>query len=441
MSLDRRFLMCALAALALLAGASSAIAKSHASHGARITGVVVSINAGRHTLKLRVSAATSSRRATARAAAAGSRIVTVAFGDASVSGPGGAVVVGDDVTVTTAGPAGQSTVAASIAVIGQPNGGDAGKGAALAGEVTAVDPSAQTLTMQVDSTDAQGGSQPATVAVSVSSTTVLGLADTGGDGKITIADIAVGDHIVVFTQDATASPIVAVGILDSGHGGGDHQGGGDPPAPAPAPTPPVVAPTPVYDAFAGTVAGIGDGSVRVTVSGDGPLGGETVTVAVNSSTRYKGATTNEQSFTFSDIQVGDQVRVYATTLDPQDLVAVFIGDGQSDGQGSTGASGPPAPTPPAPSPPSSTPVRFGGVVTAVRGDGLTVTALNGPLEGQSVIVSVPSTASFQADPVTHAGTSLATISLGDAVEIYTHSESSSPVVAVGVSDDGVYTAA
>ena len=417
--------MCALTALALLAGASSAIAKGHTSHGARITGVVVSINDRHHTLKLRVSAARSSQRATARAAAAGPRLVTVAFGDASVSGPEGAVAVGDDVSVTAAGSAGQTTVAASISVIGQPNGGDAGKGAALAGEVTAVDPSAQTLTIRVDSTDAQGGSQPSTVVVAVSSTTVIAVGDTDGGGEITIAGIAVGDHVVVFTQDVTAIPIAAVGILDSGQSGGDHQGGGDSPTPAPAP--PVVAPTPVYDAFAGTVAGIGDGSVRVSVSGDGPLGGETVTVAVNSSTSYKGTTTNEQSFTFSDIKVGDQVRVYTTTLDPQDLVAVFIGDGQSDGSGATGGSGPPAPTPPAPSPPSSTPVRFGGVVTAVRGDGLTLTALNGPLVGQSVIVSVPSTASFQADPATQAGTSLATISVGDAVEIYTNSESSSPV--------------
>ena len=72
-----------------------------------------------------------------------------------------------------------------------------------------------------------------------------------------------------------------------------------------------------------------------------------------------------------------------------------------------------------------------------RGDGLTVMVTSGgPLSGQSVVVSVPSTASLQGASGAGGGPeSLANIAVGDAVEIFTHSESTSPVVAVGVRDD------
>src|SRR5579859_7101641 len=52
--LNRRFLTCCATVLALLIGSSSAFAKTHAAHNTRISGVVVSINAKRHTLKLRI---------------------------------------------------------------------------------------------------------------------------------------------------------------------------------------------------------------------------------------------------------------------------------------------------------------------------------------------------------------------------------------------------
>ena len=130
MLLNRRFLTCGATVLALLIGSSSAVAATHAAHTTRISGVIVSINATRHTLKLRVTHGTKHRKAgPARTASAGdSRGILVSFGDATVHGPNGAVAVGDDVTVTTTGPVGQSAVASSIDVIGQPNGGDRRQG-------------------------------------------------------------------------------------------------------------------------------------------------------------------------------------------------------------------------------------------------------------------------------------------------------------------------
>ena len=512
MSLDRRFLTCAVAVLALFTGASSAIANSHAKHSSRISGVVLSINAKRHTLKLRVTHAAHHPKAAAHAASSGGGpAVQVAFGDDTVTGPDGAVAVGDDVTVTTNGAAGPTTVAASIDVIGQPSGGDSGRGAAVPGRVTGVDPAGGTLTLAVTSTDGQGQAQAGSIIVTVSATTIFAVGDANGDGSVTLADISVGDHVVVFTEDATADPIAAVGVLDASRPGGNHQGDGEsrvPPTPIPGsvagvdpaamtlllkvtagplagqtitvdagpktsfggpdgegghfglsdinPADSVVVYTPnptakplvaagivdqtasggthttvlPYNTFNGTVAGKGTSSLDVTVAGDGPLAGQTVTVDVNSSTHFKGVTTDGTAFTFDDVAVGDQVRVYTTTLNPAALVAVAIGDGPSAGGGSS-------PT----SPPETAPAtqRFGAVVTAVRGDGLTVTVLSsGPLQGHSVIVSVPPSASFKPDPQTGAGKTLATISVGDAVEIYTTSETSSPIVAVGVIDDGVY---
>ena len=65
-----------------------------------------------------------------RASAAGAdNTIVVSFGSATVSGSDGAVAVGDHVKVTC-GPRGSRHRASAIQVIGQPNGGDAGKGAA-----------------------------------------------------------------------------------------------------------------------------------------------------------------------------------------------------------------------------------------------------------------------------------------------------------------------
>ncbi|HXR29103.1 MAG TPA: DUF5666 domain-containing protein, partial [Solirubrobacteraceae bacterium] len=256
------------------------------------------------------------------------------------------------------------------------------------------------------------------VNVTVSASTILAVGDTNGDGHITVADISVGDHIVVFTDDATADPIVAIGILDASQPGRDRHagdpswstgsgdgGGGSAPS---------------YQNVNGTVAALlpPDG-IQVTVAGDGPLAGQTVTVDVTSSTHYKGVSG------FGAIAVGDQVRVYSLSLSSSPIVAVYLGDGPN---GPSSDSSPPSSDGPAPA--ASTATRFGGTVTDVRGDGLTVTVTSGgPLSGQSVIVAVPQSAALVGV------TSLSDVNVGDVVEIFTDNAGGSPVVAAKVSDD------
>jgi hypothetical protein len=503
--LNRRFLTCCATVLAMLISSSSAVAKTHAAHTARISGVVVSINAKRHTLKLHIKHVKHPRVATT-ASAGGSSTILVEFDHATVKGPNGAVAIGEDVSVTTTGPVGATAVASSIDVIGQSNGGDSGKGAAVPGEVTAVDPTNGTLTLAVTSTDSQGKSQDSSVIVTLGASTILAVGDTNGDGHVTLADVVVGDHVVVFTTDATANPIAAIGILDASHTGGDHQGGdgshgeltaipgsvtgvdmaglnltlsvtdgalaghtitvhlgdhtsfggensghdgpislGDVASgdsvvvyTRDATTTPIVA-VGVVDknksgghgsttlklvGLQGTVASVGSTSLQLTVSGDGSLAGQTVAVDVGASTRFKGATTDGSAFTLANVHVGDQLRVYsASTAVP--IVALYIGDGPSTAVSHS------APTT------SGDTLRFTGVVTEVRGDGLTVTAGDGPLSGQSVVVAVPSSASLDGAAGTGGGPeNLTNIAVGDTVAIYTHSTSGSPLVAVGVRDYG-----
>ena len=431
----RRLLSCAAVLFAALAFTSSALAASHKSHSRRVSGVVLAINAKQHTLKLRVKHAAKHHAAAAavRATAAGAdNTIVVSFGNATVSGADGAVTVGDHVKVTC-GTLGSATVASAIDVIGQPNGGDAGKGAAVPGTVTAVDSLKGTLTLALGSGGSQsqqsGGSQgspqshdsqaqSSSVNVTVDGTTILAVSDTNGDGQITLGDIAIGDHIVVFTADATADPIVAVGILDASQPGANHHegdssqssggsgdGGGQ-----------------TYQNVNGTVAAlVPPNGLQVTVSGDGPLAGQTVTVDVTSTTHYKGVAG------FAAIAVGDQVRVYSQSLTPSPIVALFIGDGNG---GSSSDSQPPSSGQSAPA--AATPTRFGGTVTDVRIDGLTITVTSeGPLNGQSVVVAVPPSTTFVGV------SSLSGVAVGDMVEIRTADAGGSPVVASSVSDDSV----
>ena len=404
-----------LAALSLAAGADAAV--GHRKHTTRISGVVVSLNVKHHTLRLRVGHAPRGHRAAARAhaAAAGGATIVLSFAQASVTGGGGAVAVGDEITVTTDGTVGQTAVASSIAVIGEPNGGQGGRGAAVAGDVTAVDVAADTLTLAV-----RGGGQPQSVTVQLDPATILAVGDTNSDGQITIADIATGDHVVVFTPDASADPIAAVGILDATHAGANaHEGdsaqggssGGDGSESSDA----------TYEGFNGTVVSVSATELKVQVGGDGPLAGQVVLVDVTPTTRYRGVSG------LGAVQPGDAIRVYATSLDPQPIVAVFIGDGSG---GEDGSSTPSGDAPPAPAPTTSGPTRFGGVVPAVRGDGLTVQVPSGgPLSGTTVIVAVPPSASITGVP------SLANVAIGDDVEIFTANQSAAVVVATAVVDD------
>jgi hypothetical protein len=254
------------------------------------------------------------------------------------------------------------------------------------------------------------------VNVTVDASTILAVSDTNGDGHITVADIAIGDHIVVFTADATADPIVAVGILDASQPGANHHegdsssssggsgdGGGQ-----------------TYQNVNGTVAAlVAPNGLQVTVGGDGPLAGQTVTVDVTSSTHYKGVTG------YGAIAVGDAVRIYSQSLTPSPIVALFVGDGPSGSSSDSPPANPPAPA-------AVTPTRFGGTVTDVRGDGLTISVTSeGLLSGHSVIVAVPASTTFVGV------SSLSGIAIGDAVEIYTADATASPVVASKVYDDGV----
>jgi hypothetical protein len=426
--LNRRFLTCVATIFALLIGSSGAVAATHATHAThktRISGVIVSINATRHTLKLRVTHGIKHHKVRAGhvASAGDSRGILVAFGDATVQGPNGAVAVGEDVTVTTSGTVGQTTVASSIDVIGQPNGGTAGKGAAVPGEVTAVDPTNGTLTLTVRATDSQGNSQDSSVIVNVSATTILAVGDTNGDGHVTLADVSIGDHVVVFTLDATANPLAAIGVLDASHAGGDHQGGGDGAHGS-------------FTAIPGTVTSVdvAGQSLMMTV-GDGALAGTTMTVDLGAHTSFGGKdSANDGPITLSDISVGDTVTVYTSDATTTPVVAVGIVDNSKatggDSSGNGGGSQSSAPS-------SALPTRFGGLVTAVRGDGLTVNVTSGgPLSGHVVVVSVPSTASLEGATGAGGGPErLSNISVGDAVEIFTHDVSGTPVVAVGVRDD------
>ena len=510
-----RLLACAVTALAILIAVPAALAATSAHHSRQVHGRVIAINARHHTLRLRVLHA---KRASTASAGGGQGLV-VSFGDAKVSGPNGAISVGDDVVVTESGDGSGTPVATQIKVIGQANGGDAGKGAAIPGEVTGVDASAATLTLAVLGTDSQGNTQMTSLIVNVSSSTILAVSDTNGDGKITVADIQTGDHVIVFTADATANPVDAVGILDASHSGGDHQGngGGDGPQPTPIPgtvttvggsdlminvtdgpmsgqaldvkvtpqtsyggedgngdgnfglsdittgdsvvvytpdpTPGSVvavgvvdrtshSSAPQYAAFNGTVtAPVGPSSAQVLVTGDGPLGGQTVTVQVTSTTHYKGQNASGgQVTTLADVQPGDIVSVYVLgSLSTTPIVAAYFAD-----RGTGTSSDPPSPTsPPAPPAPTTTPLaRFGGTVTDVRGDGLTVTVTSGgPLQGQSVIVAIGPNVSFKTSDGTGSGqANLQYISVGDLVEIFPASTSgTAPVVAVGVVDDTVPT--
>ena len=379
----------------------------HHAHTRRVSGVVTAINPLSHTLTMRT------RHARLHAASAGSGTLTISFGSAHVNGPDGAVVVGDTVTVTLA----SGTVASSIAVVGEPNGGNAGNGAAIPAVVGAVDPTNNTLTLTVSS---NGG--PNELTVSVTPTTVI--ADPGAGDAPSIASLKVGDHVIVFTDDMTAVPIVAIGILDDGQ---PSDPGTPPGTGSTGPSSPSGSTEPNLSVLSGTVETVGAYSFTVKSDNDGAFPQQTLTVEVTDSTSISGRNSSGGTVTgVANLQNGDQIELYYTTSSTQPLNAYKVAD-----DGALVSTTPPSTT---------APTRFGGTVTAIRGDGLTVTAVNGPLAGQSVIVSLSNTTSFSTSAGTGVGLSnLAHISVGDPVEIFTDADSSSPVVAVGVVDDSAAT--
>ena len=401
-----RLLACAAAALAILIAVPAALASTGAHHSRQVHGRVIAINARHHTLRLRILHA---KRAST-ASAGGGQALVVSFGDAKVSGPDGAISVGDNVVVTESGNGSGTPVATQINVIGQANGGDAGKGAALPGEVTGVDAAAGTLTVAVLGTDSQGNSQMTSVIVNVSSSTILAVSDTNGDGKITIADIQTGDHVIVFTTDATVNPMVAVGILDASHSGGDHQGGGgDGPQATPIP---------------GTVTTVGGSDLKINVT-DGPMSGQALDVKVTPQTSYGGEDGNgDGNFGLSDISAGDSVVVYTPDPTPGSVVAVGVVDRTSHDSSPQYAA-------------------FNGTVTGPVGTGSAQVLVggDGPLAGQTVTVEVSSTTHYKGQNASGGQvTTLADVQSGDIVSVYVlGSLSATPIVAAYFADRGTGT--
>jgi len=135
--------------------------------------------------------------------------------------------------------------------------------------------------------------------------------------------------------------------------------------------------------------------------------------------------------------VGDRVSIGAATLDGTPILAAVLHDagpapasdgGENSDSGSGDSSG------------ATHPEHFAATVGFVGVDGLTVTPTDGPLAGQTVRVSVTSKTSFEVGS-TRADIShlQADVAAGDTVEVYTLSETTTPIVAVGLIDSGVVT--
>lgn len=394
------FLAAALAAVA--AAPAGSLARAHHGRVQRVSGVVTAINPLSHTLALRLKHG--------RPHAAGAQTLVISFGSAAVNGPDGAVTVGDSVRVTLS----SSAVASSISVIGEPNGGTSGNGAAIPGIVAAVDSSAGLLTLEVSS--AAGGTR---LTVTVTPSTVIAVPGAGGAPGL--ASISTGDRVVVFTDDITGDPLTAIAILDTG-------APSEPAIPSP-PLPPSGTTEPSISVLSGTVETVGTDSFTVKSDNDGAFPEQLVTVNLTASTQIAGRNSSGGTVTgVGGLESGDQIELYYRTSSSEPVVAYKVAD--------NGALVTTAPTPP-PSTSSSGPSRFGGTVTAVRSDGLTVeVGSGGPLAGQTVIVSASNSTSFETPHGIGDGlANLAYISVGDPVEIYTDDESATPVVAVGVVDD------
>jgi len=275
--LTRRAFIAGSVALAVILALSmaSAIASTHRSF--RVSGVVTAINARDHAFRLRAKDAR--------------RVMTVKLARATViSGHGGAVIVGDDVT-TTSDTSGSVVTASSIRILGLPNGGIDGHGAAVPGVVDSVDTVDSTLAVSVQASD---GSGPVLETVDVSSTTILAITDGGSS----LSDIAVGDRVLIFTPDMTATPLQAAAILDTGPGSAQDRG------------------------VSGIVSALSADSLTLTVGSDNILAGQSVVVTVNAHTQFGG----DNVTAIDEITVGDEVEVTTASLVPP-LLAVSIVDG------------------------------------------------------------------------------------------------------------------
>src|SRR5581483_12453704 len=123
MHAPRKLAAAATAALLLALPAAALAGGGHARHHARrgashVTGVVKSINIAAHTVTITLPASHHHK----------ARTLTFDVSGANVSGNHGAFAIGDRISVTVPSGSGSAT---SIRVIGVPNGGTNGHGAAL----------------------------------------------------------------------------------------------------------------------------------------------------------------------------------------------------------------------------------------------------------------------------------------------------------------------
>jgi hypothetical protein len=396
----RRTLIATLTFALMLSVAGVATAKVHSSPALKVTGLVRSLNPVKDTVTVAV------RHRALRGHRFRTRLMTFGIGHAQITGQSAAVAVGERVTITFAGSS--PGEASSILVLGRPNGGDGGKGAAFAGVISAVDASSSTFTL----TSPPGSSAASTVVVQVTGTTVFAVPGAADGGQSGLADLSVGDRAVVFTTDATAVPVVAIAVLDIGSVG--HK----PPPPPPHSEP-----------INGMVTAVSTSSQTLTMlapasgqSNGGPVDGSggglrTITVSVTASTQFGGQNSAGQVRSLADVQLGDLITV-------ESAGAVSAGAATALGIYDHGQP-----------PPVGTMNHVIGSVTAVDSTGgtVTLTVNEGPQSGQTVTaVLTAHTKLFVGDPSGHP--TLADIKVGDTVGVAFAGSFASQVTAAIVYD-------
>jgi hypothetical protein len=199
-----------LTTLVVAAGAALALpGASFASQGShrRLSGVVRSVDVTRDTVTVAVDSASRHHRSKHP------KLVTLSLARAKISDGAAALAVGDSVTVTTGGHAGHTLAALDVEITAQPPAGgepewppSSTTSTHVTGQVTAV--RGDGFTISVDG---------ALDIVSVTSSTSFDVTDVNGDGRGDVGDLSVGDMVYVQSYDASASPIVARGVLDYTH--------------------------------------------------------------------------------------------------------------------------------------------------------------------------------------------------------------------------------
>ncbi len=406
-------LACALLAVTLAAPVAGAHARvaTHA-RTTKITGVVRSINIAHHTITVATTVPSGRGHRT--------KLITLDVSSASVTGHHGSFAIGDKVSITATGMNSSGTgTATTIAVIGVPNGGSNGHGAAIAGTVTTVDESSGMLTLSLPGAGAAAATQ--SLAVEVTASTILAVQD-AGSSAVSLSDINTGDHVIVMTADVTANPIVALGVIDSSHPGSNHSDPTLPPAPA------------THQSVTGVVTGVDlDGSLAIT-----DQAGDAVTVMVGRRTPvYALSGDTGQASALADVNVGDTVRVRYKG----DLSSTITADVVYDlGPARTPPVDPPTP----PAPPSPTPATgnesVSGVVASIdQADSQLVITGTEVAENITVVVADTTSVYEISDGGAEGKTAtLADVKVGDTVKVRFTGVLASTITATVLYDTGTW---